>query len=74
MCSNCAGTYEGRARGLSTRGSHDYSALWRERPEGPTQIERLAYPKGMLLTSEDRLQAALAAAYSIYLIHLEPRV
>jgi hypothetical protein len=73
MCSACAGTYEGRARGLSTRGSHDYSALWRERPEGPTQIERLDYPKGELLTSEDKLDAMLRAAYSIYLIHLEPR-
>jgi hypothetical protein len=73
MCSACAGTYEGQARGLSTRGSHDYSALWRERPEGPTQIERLAYPKGTLLTGEDKLQALLGAVYSAYLVHCESR-
>jgi hypothetical protein len=70
MCSNCR-EYEDRPRGLPTRGSHDYTSLWRERPEGPTQIERLDYPKGALLTGEDKLQAYLAAVYSVYLIHAE---
>jgi hypothetical protein len=63
MCSACGGEYE----------NPDMTALADE-PEELTQAQRLAYPKLALLTSEDRLQAALAAAYSIYLIHLEPRV
>jgi hypothetical protein len=36
-----------------------------------TQIDRLAYPKGALLDSSDRLQALLAAAYAQLMIHLE---
>jgi hypothetical protein len=61
----------GRPRGLSTRGSHDYTSLWRERPDELTQIDRLAFPKGALLDSSDRLQALLAAAYAQLMIHLE---
>jgi hypothetical protein len=38
-----------------------------------TQAARLAHPKGALLTGEDRLQAMLAAIYSVYFVHLEPR-
>ena len=73
MCSNCSGDYEGRIHGLPARGSHNYSHMWRERPEGPTQVERLAYPKCALLTGEDRLQQLLASAYAQYMIHVEAK-
>jgi hypothetical protein len=77
MCSHCTGEYEGRAHGLPTHGSHDYSTLWRPRSganvwrERPTQIELLAQPKYAISDDLEALQQLLAAAYSVYLIHLE---
>jgi hypothetical protein len=44
-----------------------------ESDEELTQAARLAHPKGALLTGEDKLQAMLAAIYSVYFVHLEPR-
>lgn len=61
MCSNCAGEYEGRARGLSTRGSHDCTSHWidalvqrRENALEQMLREKLQVPPG-----EDLLDAAL---------------
>jgi hypothetical protein len=42
---------------------------WPDEPEELTQIERLAHPKGAILTGEDRLQQLLACAFEQLMIH-----
>ena len=42
---------------------------WPDEPEELTQADRLAYPKGAILTDEDRLQQLLACAFEQLMIH-----